>query len=96
MILSLKKMFGEKGRSARHIDMRALMNTKMVEETLVRDHILKIFDYLNTLEILGDEIDVESQIDSILESLHDSFNQFKLNCSMNKIDFIFYELLNTL
>ena len=64
------------------------MNTKMAEETLVRDHVLKIFDHLNTLEILGGEIDAESQIDIILESLPDSFNQFKLNYILNKIDFI--------
>ena len=72
--------------------MRALMNTKMAEGTPVRDDVLKIFDHLNTLEILGGEINGESQIDIILESLHDSFNQFKLNCSMNKIDFILFGL----
>ena len=76
--------------------MRALINTTMVERTLVRDHVLKVFDHLNTLEILGDEIDTESQIDIILESLLDSFNQFKLNCSMNKTNFIILELLNAL
>ena len=56
--------------------MRALMNTKMVKKTLVREHVLKIFDYLKILEILDGEIDVESQFDIILESLLDSFNQF--------------------
>ena len=28
------------------------MNTKIAEGTLVRKHVLKIFDHLNTLEIL--------------------------------------------
>ena len=37
--------------------MRALMNAKMVEGTPVMDHVLKIFDHLNNLEILSDEID---------------------------------------
>ena len=37
MILSLKEMFGEQGQVA----LRTLMNTKMAEGTLVRDHILK-------------------------------------------------------
>ena len=60
--------------------MRALMNTKMIEGTPMRNHILKMFDHLNTLKILGGEIDAESQIDIILESMSDSFNQFKLNC----------------
>ena len=72
------------------------MNTKMAEETLVKEHILKIFDHLNTLKILGGEIDAESQIDIIPKLLSDSFDQFKLNCSMNKIDFTLVELLNAL
>ena len=95
MILNLQEIFGEQGRPVRHIAMRALMNTKMVEGTPMRDHVLKIFYHLNTLEILGDEIDVESHIDVILE-LSNSFNQFKLNCSMNKIDFTLSKLLNAL
>ena len=42
--------------------MRALMNTKIAEGTPVRDHVLKMFDHLNTLEILSDEMNAESQI----------------------------------
>ena len=76
--------------------MRALINIKMTEGTTVKDHVLKMFNYLNTLEILGGEIDGKSHIDIILESLPDSFNQFKLNYSINKTDFIFLELLNSL
>ena len=76
--------------------MRVLMNTKMVEGIPVRDYVLKIFDHLNTLKILSGEIDTESKIDIILESLPNSFNQFKLNCSMNKINFILSKLLNAL
>ena len=47
------------------------MDTKMTKKTLVREHVLKMFDHLNTLEILGGEIDIEFQIDIILESLPD-------------------------
>ena len=68
----------------------------MAKGTLVREHVLKIFDHLNTLEIFGGEINAESQIDIILESLPNSFNQFKLNCSMNKINFTLAEILNAL
>ena len=92
MILSVKEMFGEQMRHARQTTMRALMNSKIAEETLVGEHVLKLFDHLNTLDILGGEIYVESQINIIL----DSFNQFKLNYNMNKINFTLTELLNTL
>ena len=40
----------------------------------MRDHVLKIFEHLNTLEVLGGEIDTESQIDIILESLSNFLN----------------------
>ena len=60
MILSLKEILGEQGRPTRQIVMRAFMNTKMAKRTLMREHVLKIFNYLNTLEILGGEIDSES------------------------------------
>ena len=50
------------------------MNTKMAEGTPMRDHVLKMFNHINTLEILGGDIDVESQIDIILKSLPNSFN----------------------
>ena len=55
-----------------------------------------MIDHLNTLENLVGKIDGESQIDIILELLPDSFNQVKLNCSINKIDFILAKLLNAL
>ena len=72
------------------------MNTKIAEGTLMREYILKMFAYLNPLEILDGEIDGESQIDIILESLPNFFNQFKFYCSINKIDFTLAELLNVL
>ena len=96
MILSLKEIFGEQGRPAQKIVMRGLMNTKMAEGILVREYILKMFDHLNTLEILGGEIDAESQIDIILKLLFNSFNQFNLNRSMKKINFTLVELSNAL
>ena len=40
--------------------MRVLMNTKMAKEIPVREHVLKIFNHFNTLEILGGKISGES------------------------------------
>ncbi|XP_075099226.1 uncharacterized protein LOC142176065 [Nicotiana tabacum] len=45
MLESLKKMFGEQNRAAKQIAMKALLNTKMAEESLVRDHVLKMMSY---------------------------------------------------
>ena len=64
--------------------MRALLNTKMAEGTPVWDHVLKMISHLNKLEILGAEIDGESQVDIVLMSLPESYKNFHLNYSMTK------------
>ena len=76
--------------------MRNLLNTKIAEGTPVREHALKMIGFLNELEILGAEIDADSQIDIILQSLPDSFNQFRLNYLMNKKNYTLSELMNEL
>ena len=40
IMLSLKEVFGEQGRSARQEIMRQIYNTKMVEGTSIREHCL--------------------------------------------------------
>ena len=76
--------------------MRALLNTKMAEGTLVRDHVLKMISHLNELEILGAEIDGESQVDIVLMSLPESYKNFRLNYSMSKESYSLAELLKEL
>lgn len=93
---SLKQMFGDQGRAAKQTAMRALMNTKMTEGTPVRDHVLKMMSLLNELEVLGANIDNESQVEMILQSLPDSFQQFRLNYNMNKMNLSLALLLNEL
>ncbi|XP_030959072.1 uncharacterized protein LOC115981019 [Quercus lobata] len=75
MMLHLKEMFGEQSRSARQTAMKNLMSTKMVEGTLVREHVLKMMiSFIHELDMLSAEIDSETQVDAILASLPDSFN----------------------
>ena len=51
---------------------------------------------LNTLEVLGADIDGESQVDMILQSLQKSFKEFRLNYNMNKNIYSLSELMNEL
>ena len=60
IMLSLKEMFGEQGCSASQETMRQIYNTKMAEGSLVREHCLTMIFNLNTLEVLGVDIDGES------------------------------------
>ena len=76
--------------------MKDLMNTTMAKTTPIRDHVLKMIGLLNELEILGVEIDGESQVDIILQSLPDSYKQFFLNYNMNKPQWNLAQLLKEL
>ena len=89
-------MFGEQGHSVRQETMRQIYNTKMVEGTSVREHYVKMTSNLNTLEVLGADIDGESQMDMILQSLQESFKEFRLNYNMNKKIYSLFELMNEL
>ena len=95
-MLSLKEMFGEQGRSVRQETMRQIYNSKMAEGTSVREQCLRMISNLNTLEVLGADIDGESQVDMILQSLPESFKEFKLNYNMNKKVYTLSELMNEL
>ncbi|XP_019264126.1 PREDICTED: uncharacterized protein LOC109241798 [Nicotiana attenuata] len=73
---NLKEMFGDQNRTAKQITMKALLNTKMVEGSSVRDHVLKMMSLLNELEFLGANIDKDTQVEMILQTLPDSFSNF--------------------
>ena len=79
MACSLQTQHGDHNRAGRQVAMKALLNTKMAEGTPVRDHVLKMIAHLNELEILGAEIDGESQVNIMLMSLPESFKNFFLN-----------------
>ena len=66
IMLSLKEMFGQQGHSARQETMRQIYNIKMAEGSSVREHCLTMISILNTLEVLGADINGESQVDMIL------------------------------
>ena len=89
-------MFGEQGRFARQEIMRQIYNTKMVEGSSVREHCLTMISNLNTLEVLGADIDGESQVDIMLQSLPESFKEFRLNYNMNKKIYSLPKLMNEL
>ena len=72
------------------------MSAKMAEGTLVREHILKMIEFLNELETLGATIDTQTQVDIIFNSLPTSFAQFKLDYNMNQMNFSMSELMSSL
>ncbi|XP_024024749.1 uncharacterized protein LOC112092536 [Morus notabilis] len=53
-------------------------------------------NHLNEIELMGAEIDGETQVDMILETLPEMFDNFKLNYSMNKLNYSLPELMKEL
>ena len=76
--------------------MRQIYNTKMTEVTSEREYCLRMIYNLNTLGVLDVDIDGESQVDMILQSLLESFKEFRLNYNMNKKIYSLSKLMNEL
>ena len=66
IMLNLKEKFGDQNRVRQQVAMKALLNTKIAEGTLVRNHVLKMIAHLNKLEIPGAEIVGETRVDVVL------------------------------
>ena len=93
MLLSLQEMFGVQSRLAKQMVMKQIMNTRMSEGTPVRDHMIKMIRLFSELGDLGADIGWETQNNMVLETLPPSFNHFKLNYYMNKLEWSLTELV---
>ena len=58
---------------------------RMSEGIFVRDHMILMIRLFKKIKILRVVIVGKTQVDMVLETLLDSFKQFKLNYSMNKM-----------
>nr|XP_009762065.1 PREDICTED: uncharacterized protein LOC104214131 [Nicotiana sylvestris] len=81
MLESLKEMFGEQNRAAKQTAIGPCSEDD---------------GSFDELEVLGAVIDKESQVEMVLQTLPDSFQQFYLNNNMNKMNLSLVKLLNVL
>ncbi|XP_024048243.1 uncharacterized protein LOC112101656 [Citrus clementina] len=77
IMASLHQMFGQNIHFARKAALKCITDTKMEEGIRVRDHVLKMMDYLNEVEIHDVQIDDKTKINIVIESLPDTFKEFK-------------------
>lgn len=96
IILNLEEMFGDLSRTARLRALELVMDTRMLEGTSIREHVFKMITYFKVMEVLGSDIDGETQVDIILHSLPSSFTQFKKVFKMSKTVFSTSELMSSL
>ena len=90
ILSSLHKMFGCK--TDQPIAFKIVMNAKKLEETPIRDHMIHMIKLFNKKKILGTDIDGETHVKIVLETLLYFFKSFKLNYSMNKLMMSLIEL----
>ena len=89
IMYNLVKIFDDQGWQARRKVMRKFMKL----ETLVKTHILEVIELLNDLEVIGAEINGETQVDMVIETLSYMFDAFRLNHSMNKLSYSLTKLI---
>ncbi|XP_077237277.1 uncharacterized protein LOC143878947 [Tasmannia lanceolata] len=83
IMVSVREIFGEQNRTTRLFTIKDPVSIKMVEGTLVREHMLKMIAYLNELHVLG----ASYKMDIMLASLFKSFSAFMLNYMINRLEY---------
>ncbi|KAK8564604.1 hypothetical protein V6N12_058187 [Hibiscus sabdariffa] len=96
IIQNLKAIYEGQARQERYEISKALFQCKMSEGSPVGAHVIKMMDYIQTLEKLGFPLKDELATDVILQSLSDSFKPLVLNFNMNEINKTLPQLLGML
>ncbi|XP_024035519.1 uncharacterized protein LOC127899272 [Citrus sinensis] len=96
IMASLHQMFGQNTHFARESALKRITDTKIEEGTRVRDHVLKMMDYLNEVEIHGVQVNDKTKINMVIEYLPDTFNKFKVSYILNNKDTALLELMHEL
>ena len=73
ILFSLWNMFGDRDKSTKKTALKTIMSIKMIEETLIRDHMVGMIELFNEMKTLEAKINGETKVDVILETLPNSF-----------------------
>ena len=61
-------MFGDRDKSTKKTALKTIMSIKMIEGTLIRDHMVGMIELFNEMKTLEAEINGETKVDVILET----------------------------
>jgi hypothetical protein len=92
MIEGLRGMFQNQARTERYNISKSLFACKLAEGSLVSPHVIKMIDYIETLEKLGSELHPDMATNVILQSLPVSYEPFVMNFQMDGLDKTLSEL----
>ncbi|KAJ9547462.1 hypothetical protein OSB04_020005 [Centaurea solstitialis] len=86
MIRQLRDMFQTQARTERYDATKAFNECKMIKETSVSDHVMKMKRHLDHLDRLGHPVPFQLATDTILNSLSDDYKPFVVNYNMNNME----------
>jgi hypothetical protein len=92
IIQGLRGMFENQIRVERYNISKALFVCKLVEGSQISPHVIKMTDYLETLDKLGCKLKDELATDMILQSLPVRYESFIINFYMNGMEKTVVEL----
>jgi hypothetical protein len=92
IIQGLRGMFENQARTERYNISKALFACKLAEGSPINPHVIKMMGYIETLTMLGCEINDDLAIDMILRSLLASYESFIMNFHMNAMEKTMAEL----
>jgi hypothetical protein len=92
MIQRLRGMFENQARAERYNISKALFTCKLAEDSPVSPHVIKMMDYIETLDKLSCELKDDLATDVILQSILTSYEPFIMNFHMNGMEKIMAKL----
>ena len=95
-MFSIDEMFANLGRQEKQEAITAFMNLQQSKRTTIREHIMKVIAYLNEAEILGAEIDGDTHISMVMNTLSHSFNQFSVDYELHLKQYTLTSLMKDL
>jgi hypothetical protein len=92
----LADMFSQAPRILKYDAAARFFEAKLGKGQPVSPHVLKMIEYVETMERLGNTISKELAVDRVLHSLGDSFALFRVNYNMNNMNKSLHELHSAL
>ncbi|KAL5540910.1 hypothetical protein UlMin_044886 [Ulmus minor] len=93
---NVEDMFGGQSMLVRQADVRNLMNYKHKPGTPIKDHMLTVIGYFAETQSHGSEIDADTQMDMIFESLSKQFIPFRTIFNLSRKNMSLTELMKQL
>jgi hypothetical protein len=85
-------MFSKAPRILKYDAAAKFFEARLGKGQSVSDHVLKMIEYVETMERLGNSISKELAVDRVLHSLGDSYASFRVNYNMNNMEKSLHEL----